>query len=173
MSIDDIIANERFFATCVLPEEFDSTRTPIFFEYNRGTFQSASGATFIAAPFASYHQNIPQLETPQSEHSKAVEAALQSIESGELEKVVISCIKHAKRTSLALQSIFDRLCGRYQNACVYALHHPAFGTWVGATPELLLYKQGMNYHTVSLAGTQPFSETLQWSEKLQREQQLV
>ncbi|MFM7729112.1 MAG: chorismate-binding protein, partial [Flavobacteriales bacterium] len=65
------------------------------------------------------------------------------------------------------------LCGRYQNACVYALHHPTFGTWVGATPELLLHKKGSAYHTVSLAGTQSFSNELQWSEKLLREQQLV
>ena len=173
MSIDDLISEGTCFAMCVLPSEFDSTRSPIFFRLHQSSFQSAQGAEFIAAPFAPFNQNEPQPETTQLEHSQIIDAALLSIGESTFEKVVVSCVKHAPRTLNSLQSIFERLRESYTNACVYALHHPSYGTWMGATPELLLHKQGKNYRTVSLAGTQPFSEVLQWSEKLHREQQLV
>jgi len=173
MSIDELISEGTFFAMCVLPSEFERNRSPLFFKFNQPSFQSATGETFIAVPFEAFNHNEPQSETTRSEHGEIIQAALQSIASGALEKVVVSCIKHAPRGSHSLQSIFERLVANYNNAYVYMLHHPTFGTWMGATPELLLHKQGTLHHTVSLAGTLPFSDVLQWSEKLQHEQQLV
>jgi isochorismate synthase len=173
MSIDDLIEGGTFFALCALPNEFDDSRSPLFFEFNSSSFQSADGATIIAAPFSTNISKEPQHETSQQEHRNIIENALQSIASGDLEKVVVSCIKNVPRKAQTLQSIFERLKERYTNAFVSAIHHPTYGTWMGATPELLLHKVGVNYRTVSLAGTQPFSPALQWSEKLQREQQLV
>lgn len=173
MSIDDLIQEGRFFALCVLPVEFSAERTPLLFELNQSLFQSESAGTFIAEPFNDFLDNHPQGETSLAEHREIVQSALQSIANGSFEKVVVSCIKLVPRGSQSLQTIFERLTARYTNACVYALHHPVFGTWMGATPELLLHKQGTSFHTVSLAGTQPFSDDLHWSDKLQREQQLV
>jgi isochorismate synthase len=67
------------------------------------------------------------------------------------------------------------MAARYENAFVYIMHHPQYGIWMGATPELLLEKKEYTWHTVSLAGTQAFQaeKTITWSEKLKREQQLV
>lgn len=173
MSIDDLIQKESFFAMCVLPLEFGAERTPHLFELNESSFQSKSGDTFSVEPFNVFHGNNPQLETRREEHREIVQGALQSMDDGIFEKVVVSCIKHVPRGSQSLQTIFERLTDRYANAFVYALNHPVFGIWMGATPELLLHKKGAFYHTVSLAGTQPFSDNLHWSDKLQREQQLV
>jgi isochorismate synthase len=173
MTIDELISEGKFFAMCVLPAEFEGNRSPLFFEFRQASFISSANEEFIVDPFGPYNHNEPQLQTTQTEHRAIIESALQAIASRVLEKVVISCIKHAPRGSRSLQSIFERLLERYTNAFVYALHHPTFGTWMGATPELLLHKQGKAHHTVSLAGTQAFSHALQWSEKLQHEQQLV
>jgi len=173
MSIDDLILEKRFFAMCVLPVEFSIERTPLLFELNQSLFQSESAGTFIAEPFNDFLDNRPQRETSRAEHREIVNSALESIANGSFEKVVVSCIKHVPRGPQSLQTIFERLTERYTNAFVYALHHPVFGIWMGATPELLLHKQGTSFHTVSLAGTQPFSDDLHWSDKLQREQQVV
>ncbi|MFM2202193.1 MAG: hypothetical protein RL040_1393 [Bacteroidota bacterium] len=176
MNIDSAIAKNEFFAILVLPLEFDARRSPISFRYMDGHFVDATQSTELSiAPFHAYTNNSAQDETPREVNALTIQSALQAIERGELEKVVVSCIKHAPRTNQSLDSIFHRLNEHYPNTLVYALHHPEFGTWIGATPELLLHKKGQHFHTVSLAGTQAYSDTraISWNDKLRREQSLV
>jgi isochorismate synthase len=176
MSIDEAIANDRYFATCVLPTEDNAERKAIHFSYDGSAFLSAHGdIELTVAPFHPYNGNEAQLPTSQVEHAATIVEALHSIESGALEKVVISCIKHAERSSKSLNAIFEALIDNYPNACVYVINTPQYGAWMGATPELLLRKKGNEYHTVSLAGTQAFvsDNPLTWSDKLHREQSLV
>jgi isochorismate synthase len=176
MNIDAAISNKTPFAILVLPAEFDATRSPIAFEYVNGRFiQPDMQIELSLAPFSSYFGNETQAATSKETHAQLIHLALQRIESRELEKVVISCIKHAPRSAQTLDAIFHKLTAHYPTAMVYALHHPDYGTWMGATPELLLHKAGNRFHTVSLAGTQAYSDTheIQWNEKLRREQSLV
>ena len=176
MNIHESIAQGRYFATCVLPREENTERQAIDFSYDGSAFLSTQGDIELTiAPFHPYIGNEAQLPTSQAEHAEAIVQALHSIESGVLEKVVISCIKHAEQSSKSLDAIFQGLIDNYPNACVYVINTPQYGTWMGATPELLLRKNGNEYHTVSLAGTQPFvsATPLNWSDKLRREQSLV
>jgi isochorismate synthase len=176
MSIDESIADNRYFATCVLPREENTKRQAIHFSFDGSAFLSTDGDIQLTiVPFHPYIGNEAQLPTSQAEHAEAIVEALHSIETGVLEKVVISCIKHAKRSSKSLDAIFQGLIDNYTNACVYVINTPQYGTWMGATPELLLRKKGNEYHTVSLAGTQAIGSAnpLTWSDKLCREQSLV
>lgn len=176
MIIDEAIANNTFFALCVLPREFDVARQRLAFRISTdGSYTSQDGIRLDLSPFAPYTNNAAQLATQKSDHATHVHAALEAIKDGILEKVVISCIKHAVRTPTPLETIFQRLTERYPNAFVHVIHHPEFGVWMGATPELLLDKHGDTFRTVSLAGTQPFTDgvAINWSDKLQREQQVV
>ncbi len=176
MNIESAIAKNEFFAILVLPLEFDARRSPISFRYTNGRFVDSIQSTELSiAPFHAYANNSAQEETPREVHALTIQSALQAIERGELEKVVVSCIKHAPRKNQSPDSIFHRLTEHYPNTLVYALHHPEFGTWIGATPELLLHKTGSHFHTVSLAGTQAYSDTraISWNDKLRREQSLV
>ena len=176
MSIDNAIEHNSFFACCVLPLEFDAARNRISFAYTaENRYSSTEGIQLDASPFKSFEENSPQAATSPTEHANQIRAALSSIANGRLQKVVVSCIKHAPRNSISLEAIFQRLIERYPNAFVYIVHHPHFGLWMGATPELLLHKHGAAYRTVSLAGTKPFREahSFVWSEKLKHEQQLV
>jgi isochorismate synthase len=176
MSIDSAISSNTPFASLVLPTEFDPNRSPIVLEYIQGRFfHTALQIELELAPFAPYFGNEPQDVTTKEKHAQTVRAAIQAIESGALEKVVVSCIKHVPRTTQSLETVFHKLSSHYPSAMVYALHHPDYGTWMGATPELLLHKSGNRFHTVSLAGTQVHSEAheLPWNEKLRREQSLV
>lgn len=176
MSIDESIAQGHYFAVCVLPLEENTNRRSEQFTYDGAVFRSTDETIELSiAPFHPYTGNETQQPTSQNEHAVAIAEALHAIESGHLEKVVISCIKHALRSSKSLDAIFQGLIDKYPNACVYVLNTPQCGAWIGATPELLLHKHGNTFRTVSLAGTQPFSDThsLSWSEKLQHEQHVV
>jgi isochorismate synthase len=176
MSIDNDIEHNSFFACCVLPLEFDAARNRISFAYTaENRYSSTEGIQLDVSPFKPFEENSPQAATSPTEHANQIRAALSAIANGRLQKVVVSCIKHAPRNSISLEAIFQRLIERYPNAFVYIVHHPHFGLWIGATPELLLHKHGAAYRTVSLAGTQPFREahSFVWSEKLKHEQQIV
>ena len=176
MSIDESLAQGHYFAMCVLPLEENSNRRTIQFTFDGTVFHSTDKTVELSiTPFHPYSGNETQQPTTQNEHAAAIAKALHAIESGRLEKVVVSCIKHAERSSKSLDAIFQGLIDKYANACVYVLNTPQYGTWIGATPELLLSKKEQAYHTVSLAGTQEFSadHPLIWSDKLRREQSLV
>lgn len=176
MSVDDLIAEGKFFVWCVLPEGMSPHREVLQFDLQtNGAFINSAGDAFSLAPFASFSTHTPQTETSQSTHAAMVNAALEAIQSNALQKVVVSTIKHTPRGSSTLNEIFNRLTARYPGAFAYVLHHPQYGTWMGATPELLLSKTDHTFSTVSLAGTQAFDadKALTWSDKLLREQQLV
>jgi isochorismate synthase len=176
MSIDDAIASNGFFAACVLPSEFDAERKCIWFQLTEENgYRSTEGIRLNLSPFAPYTKKNSQPATSQQNHEAVVNAALAAIENSVVEKVVVSCIKHAPCNTTNLATYFHRLCDRYAHAFVYILNHPEHGIWMGATPELLLHKQGSQFRTVSLAGTQPFQETesIVWSDKLKHEQELV
>jgi len=53
--------------------------------------------------------------------------------------------------------------------------HPAYGLWAGASPELLLKKEGNKYYTTALAGTvrTTTNQPPVWNDKLIHEQALV
>ena len=106
----------------------------------------------------------------------------QALCSGELQKVVLS--RRAKET--ALQDIdplalFKEACLSYPQHFVALVSTPQSGTWLMATPEILLQRQQGRWHTMALAGTMPSShfttteEPLHsiWSDKNIREQQYV
>lgn len=108
-------------------------------------------------------------------YERMVSKAIHTIESGSLEKVVLSR-KMDVSVSISGLSIFKRLIQTYGNAFCYFWHHPKVGTWLGATPEILLKSRGNAFVTMSLAGTQMVSEKEKeptWAQKELNEQQLV
>jgi len=74
---------------------------------------------------------------------------------------------------------FQSLCTTYPNAFVSFVAIPAIGTWMGATPELLIeVKEDQYFSTVALAGTQPYDgasslSSIAWTQKEIEEQALV
>ena len=99
---------------------------------------------------------------------------------GNLEKIVPS---RAKTTPLPepldLINTFYHLCELYPHAMVSVFSSPLTGTWVGATPELLVsVTKDLRFHTVALAGTQPYKDgtelrSVAWNQKDIEEQALV
>ncbi len=113
-------------------------------------------------------------------YMELVSKTLHQIADGQLEKLV-----PARNKRIALPSRFDlteafiQLCRSYPNAFVSLVSSPETGTWLGASPELLVNLQGDRiFKTVAVAGTQPFLhhadlKTVAWTEKEIEEQALV
>lgn len=109
-------------------------------------------------------------------HLHLVEKGIESINKGELQKVVLS-----RKETLDLEfpldplKVFKTLLNNYNSAFVYCWYHPKVGMWLGATPETLLSVERNRFSTMALAGTQDYVGTLDvnWSSKEIEEQKMV
>ncbi len=119
-------------------------------------------------------------QSSEKEHFlRLVAKGIQAIEAGSLEKIV------AARTKLIpIPAEFDlgktlaKLLSRYPHSFVNFFHLPGIGTWIGASPEILIETKGDYFHTMSLAGTQPAQgdnplKSAAWTQKEIEEQALV
>lgn len=118
-------------------------------------------------------QELPKLGD-KNIYLKLVNAAMDFIETGEAEKVVLSRkIEIEQRTNAS--EILKKLILKYPEAFVYFWHHPKVGTWMGASPEVLVSSENNSIVTMALAGTQKFDGTteVEWGAKEIREQEIV
>ncbi len=108
-------------------------------------------------------------------HLTIIDKALGALEDGELQKVVLSRIEEIliKQTDPLLY--FQRMYSRYPNTFCYCWYHPQIGMWLGATPETLIKLEQASFETMALAGTQPYTNTVnvEWGNKEKEEQQYV
>lgn len=113
------------------------------------------------------------------EYRRLVNRAVDFIMDSGVKKVVVSRAAtvnlHASFDPVAL---FSALCQRYPTAFVSLVAIPGVGTWIGASPELLLATEGHTLHTMALASTQArlpgqALRSARWSAKEIEEQGLV
>lgn len=120
--------------------------------------------------FSFYPSEHTRTDWDQSAYEKAFKTLQDNISSGQLRKVILSrTISIQKKTDPI--SLFSELEAKYPNAFIFLVSSELCGTWIAATPEILLQTKENQLHTVSLAGTK--SEYENWTEKEQDEQQLV
>jgi isochorismate synthase len=170
--IEQLIASGQPFALCALPGE---SQVHHFHEWKDGQLYNAHGDAFIIVPEGEGDYSQPQAITTEEEHQRMVKTAVSAIETGHPKKVIISTIKHVARTAENLTTVFDKLLATYPTAFRYLLHHPLYGTWAGASPELLLKKVDTHYSTIALAGTLKTvdGQVPVWNDKLIEEQAIV
>ena len=112
--------------------------------------------------------------TSRAFYRSAVQLALDAIQKGMLQKVVLAQTQwQASRPLLGLGDAFAALCSRYPRAFVYVFASPSVGIWIGASPERLLHYQNHQLRLQSLAATRAASLHRPWSKKEQLEQSLV
>ncbi len=120
-----------------------------------------------------------QNEDCKSHFISLVEKGIEAIHAGFVEKVV-----PARTQLIKLDEDFDladslhRMLDAYPNSFVNFFHIPAVGTWIGASPEILIETKENMFYTMSLAGTQPAKgenplKTAAWTQKEIEEQALV
>jgi isochorismate synthase len=117
--------------------------------------------------------------TSKEEFMDQVKKGIQAIQAGELSKIV-----PAKRKIIPLGKEFDlvrsflKLCEAYPNAFVNFFHIPTLGSWIGASPEILIKTKGDQFSTMALAGSQKAIgdnplKNVAWTQKEIEEQALV
>jgi len=134
---------------------------------------------FDSTVFVSF-QSVPKTakcsSRPKDEYLKLIGETVQTIRGGALSKVIISRQISVQRTETSLGETFFQLHDQTPNASTYLVNLPVAGTWMGATPEVLIKSEGQNFETVSLAGTQVRKsdpEEYFWSTKDIEEQAFV
>ncbi|MEX2252860.1 MAG: isochorismate synthase [Thermoleophilaceae bacterium] len=90
---------------------------------------------------------------PPSHHESAVERAVERIRAGELDKIVLAReVRVHAPAEIDPAPVFDGLRGVFPSCYCWALGTPEL-TYVGASPELLVRRDGARAQTVALAGT--------------------
>ncbi len=108
----------------------------------------------------------------------AVRHAIQEIKKNNYQKIVLSRQFIQPTTSSNPILLFQELSTLYPSTFNSLTYTPEYGTWLGASPELLLsINEKNNLETIALAGTQqkknePITKT-RWSKKEIEEQDLV
>ena len=92
----------------------------------------------------------------------------------DIQKVVLARCADISHEGIVKENLFTAACERYPEAFVVLFSAPQCGTWLMATPEVLVDRDGDRWHTMALAGTMPYSDNLpSWSDKNVQEQAYV
>ena len=118
--------------------------------------------------------------TDKEGYEKLVKKGIEAIEAGTFEKIVPSRSKRVDLPeSFDVIETFQKLCDTYPNAMISFISIPNVGTWIGASPELLIQVENHTiFRTVALAGTKSFEpgtniKNVAWTQKEIEEQALV
>ena len=104
------------------------------------------------------------------------------LRAGTFRKIVLArCADEPAVEGVSDKALFLRACQLYPRMFIALVHTPQSGTWLTATPEILLDGDGSRWRTIALAGTVALEgdqldgegETVTWSTKNIEEQRLV
>jgi isochorismate synthase len=102
------------------------------------------------APIGRFTVHSPM---PPAHYEEAVTRAIERIRSGELEKLVLAReVQVRAPRAHDPGAVFDVLRGGFPECFIYAVGRGE-ATFIGATPELLVRREGMRASTVALAGS--------------------
>lgn len=133
------------------------------------------------AIFGNFHDSEKKYLKPckKGDFLQLVEKSIDAIKSGSLHKVVPARIQkiHLNENFDLAKSLLA-LLNSYPNAFVNFFHIPTLGTWIGASPEVLIKTRADEFFTMSLAGTQKAKgsnplKSAAWTQKEIEEQALV
>lgn len=131
----------------------------------------------LEQPF--YTKNGVNESTPKTDFIQNVNKALATFDEKGLKKVIVSKVKvQSIPSNLDLTKKFFDLTQNYPLAFVSLISSKTTGTWVGATPEILIsIDNKQTFKTVALAGTQPYLgqniKEAVWTQKEIEEQSFV
>lgn len=139
-----------------------------------------NSATYLFSPEKESKETINQLhfksEKPVviSQEAYLVQAAdfLENIRQNKIGKAILSRVKQSAFDSSKTFDLYHQLCAKYPDALVYLLSSEFLGTWIGASPEVLVETDDGILYTMALAGTKKDDKT-DWSDKELDEHELV
>ena len=175
---------------------FDNRRKKVFFRgdliltFKNGTLESDNlPERYVRKPdFAGKAETIrdgrfpalPVSPSISNDYLTLVKKSVETIKTGVLEKVVPSRFKEFELPEeFDVIKIFHKLCDAYPDAMVSLVSSEETGTWLGATPELIVsLDEQSQFRTAAVAGTKLHRpgmdlKSVAWTEKEIEEQALV
>ena len=107
-----------------------------------------------------------------TQYLEQAETYIDLIKTSDVDKAILSRVKQVALIDKDFEKVFDNLCQTYPNAFVYLISSSDFGTWIGASPEVLLKVDNGKAFTMSLAGTKNKKDK-EWTSKELEEQEYV
>lgn len=129
-----------------------------------------------------WHENPTAMAEPEDKaaYERLVTHSIEEIKAGTFQKVVPSRRKKVPLPKgYPMLDAFHKMCEKYPNAFISLISIPTVGTWMGATPEVLLKVENQQiFRTVALAGTQHWAPeqdiaNAAWRQKEIEEQAMV
>ena len=174
---DRLEYSEDFSTSGFIMAPFDGTRKTVLFAEDN---IERSNCVLSDTEYADFSASENQVKTDSAiesrkKHINLVKKGIEGIKKGDFVKTVLSRSELVRLQHLDITTIFRRLMTRYPSAFVYVWFHPEIGLWAGASPETLLKTKGAYFQTMSLAGTQKYTDTIDvsWGDKELKEQQIV
>lgn len=119
--------------------------------------------------------HFPESVSEKEAYQKDFEDFHQQLTKGIFDKIVLARCSHQKSPEakgLKAEELFKKACQMYPRLFIALVSTTQSGTWLMATPEILLSGNGCEFKTMALAGTHTGEETV-WTKKEQEEQQYV
>ncbi|HET8752882.1 MAG TPA: chorismate-binding protein [Salinimicrobium sp.] len=177
---DQLFTSEELSETGFIFAPFDNQKQNILIPENSSEkliFKYEGGKLISEEKKIHSEENLSQekAEKNKFQHISLVKKGISALNSGNMEKVVLSRKEEIPLKGKDPLELFQQLLENYENAFVYCWFHPKVGLWLGASPETLLKVEGKQFSTMSLAGTQKFQEKakVEWGEKEKQEQKFV
>lgn len=120
----------------------------------------------------SLEYNVPKESLGKEAHKAHVNIIIERIRSGKLKKCVASRTI-ISRDKIDISQTFTALCNEYPASFVFFFHTDSTGTWMGATPELLLSDKKGLLTSMALAATHRADSNDSWTSKEIDEQNIV
>ncbi len=122
------------------------------------------------------HNGVGEVTEDRGQYASDYRTFHEAISCGKVDKAVLA--RSSKLEISEIQessSLFKKACRLYPNSFVALIDTATTGTWLMATPEVLLEEVNGRWHTMALAGTMTERETEKndWSEKNMAEQRYV
>ena len=147
--------------------------------FNFSSYDGSISFQVMVRPCALGDLELPARKPADQQLSKSRKAYLDLLQSTidhikelNLGKIVISRYEDLHLEIDPLE-FFKILANAYPSACVYLFAHEQWGTWIGATPELLLSGNKHEIQSMSLAGTKQANSLEPFGPKELAEQQMV
>ncbi len=171
----DVYKTENFKESGFVFAPFDDSKEKVFIPLEKSEVIEThfEEKNFQISPNIDYSNSRALAE--KEKHIFLVQKGIDAIREGDLKKVVLSRMELLETGPQDPLRLFEKLLDKYPAAFVYLFYHPLVGTWMGATPEVLLEVERNKFKTMALAGTQKdqgISEVT-WGEKEKKEQQIV
>ena len=124
--------------------------------------------------FHQYYSNKIYPNLNKNHYIKLITKAVHELKiNNSLKKIVLSRPHIKENNNFNPILLFNQLCETFPTAFIYLVSCNDTGTWIGASPEILLTSNPNEIQTVALAGTIDNNEKSMWSSKEYEEQHLV